>query len=229
MAKNKINKITNGLEKRKINHAALYVRVSTDAQAEEGYSIEAQQKRLIAECESKNIPSYELYIDGGYSGANLDRPRMQDLIEDIKTGKIDAVIVFKLDRLSRSIVDTVQLYYNLLKPNNCYLISLNDGFNTSESLGDLVIPLLSSFAQQERENIRMRTRMGMLERIKEGYWPGGEHRLLAITMTRTAVFSYLTRMPMMFGISFSFILMGILQLSLRKCMTLPTTRRLPLS
>ena len=87
MAKNKINKITNGLEKRKINHAALYVRVSTDAQAEEGYSIEAQQKRLIAECESKNIPSYELYIDGGYSGANLDRPRMQDLIEDIKTGK----------------------------------------------------------------------------------------------------------------------------------------------
>lgn len=173
MAKNKINKITNGLEKRKINHAALYVRVSTDAQAEEGYSIEAQQKRLIAECESKNIPSYELYIDGGYSGANLDRPRMQDLIEDIKTGKIDAVIVFKLDRLSRSIVDTVQLYYNLLKPNNCYLISLNDGFNTSESLGDLVIPLLSSFAQQERENIRMRTRMGMLERIKEGYWPGG--------------------------------------------------------
>ena len=98
---------------------ALYIRVSTDAQAEEGYSIEAQQKELISYCQLNNMPSYELYIDGGYSGANLNRPRMQELIADIKSGKIDAVVVYKLDRLSRSIVDTVGLYYGLFKKNNC--------------------------------------------------------------------------------------------------------------
>ena len=173
MAKNSKNRFTDIMDSPVIKHAALYIRVSTDAQAEEGYSIEAQQKELISYCKSNGINSYELYIDGGYSGANLNRPRMQELIADIKSGKIDAVVVYKLDRLSRSIVDTVELYYGLFKKNNCCFISVKDGFNNTNKLADVVIPLFSSFAEQERENIRLRTRMGMLERIKEGYWPGG--------------------------------------------------------
>ncbi len=173
MARKKSNSLTSIQDIPVIKNAALYIRVSTDAQAEEGYSIEAQQKELISYCKLNNMPSYELYIDGGYSGANLNRPRMQDLIADIKAGKIDAVVVYKLDRLSRSIVDTVELYYGLFKKNNCCFISVKDGFNNTNKLADVVIPMFSSFAEQERENIRMRTRMGMLERIKEGYWPGG--------------------------------------------------------
>lgn len=173
MARKKTNRLTSIQDAYVIKNAALYIRVSTDAQAEEGYSIEAQQKALISYCELNHIKSYELYVDGGYSGANLDRPRMQDLIEDIKTGKIDAVIVYKLDRLSRSIADTIDLYYKLFKTYNCCFISVKDGFDNKNKLADIVIPIFSSYAEQERENIRMRTRMGMLERIKEGYWPGG--------------------------------------------------------
>lgn len=173
MARKKTNRLTSIQDAYVIKNAALYIRVSTDAQAEEGYSIEAQQKALISYCELNHIKSYELYVDGGYSGANLDRPRMQDLIEDIKTEKIDAVIVYKLDRLSRSIADTIDLYYKLFKTYNCCFISVKDGFDNKNKLADIVIPIFSSYAEQERENIRMRTRMGMLERIKEGYWPGG--------------------------------------------------------
>ncbi len=86
---------------------ALYIRVSTDAQAEEGYSIEAQQEMLEGYCRSKRIENYKFYIDGGFSGSNIERPKMRQLIEDIKKGKIAAVIVYKLDRLSRSQKDTL--------------------------------------------------------------------------------------------------------------------------
>lgn len=173
MARKKSNSLTSIQDTPVIKNAALYIRVSTDAQAEEGYSIEAQQKELISYCKSNDMPSYELYIDGGYSGANLNRPRMQDLIADIKEGKIDAVVVYKLDRLSRSIVDIVELYFGLFKKNNCCFFSVKDGFDNKNRLADVIIPIFASYAENERETIRMRTRMGMMERIKEGYWPGG--------------------------------------------------------
>lgn len=97
--------------------AALYIRVSTDAQREEGYSIEAQKEMLDAYCVSKGIKEREFYIDGGYSGANIDRPKMRELTEDIRAGKISSVVVYKLDRLSRSQKDTLYLIEDVLMPN----------------------------------------------------------------------------------------------------------------
>ena len=152
---------------------ALYIRVSTDAQFEEGYSVDAQKEKLRQFCALKDIDDYEFYIDGGWSGSNIERPEMKRMIEDITHGKISAVIVYKLDRLSRSQKDTVYLLEDVFIPNGCNFISLNENFDTTTPYGKAMIGILSVFAQLERENIRERTRMGMYERVKEGLWPGG--------------------------------------------------------
>lgn len=153
--------------------AALYIRVSTDAQVEEGYSIGAQKKMLEAYCVSKNIENYTFYIDGGYSGSNINRPKMQQLILDIKSNKISHVIVYKLDRLSRSQKDTLTLIEDIFNRYEVNFASLNEAWDTSTPNGRLMIGILSAFAQLERENIRERTRMGMKERVKTGLWMGG--------------------------------------------------------
>ncbi len=153
--------------------AAIYIRVSTDFQAEEGYSIDAQKEQLTAYCISKGIKDYEYYIDGGWSGSNIQRPEMQRLINEAKNGKISHCIVYKLDRLSRSQKDTLYLIEDVFNPNGVDFVSINESMDTSTPMGRLMLGILSAFAQLERENIRMRTRMGMKERVKDGYWMGG--------------------------------------------------------
>ena len=153
--------------------AALYVRVSTDAQREEGYSIEAQEEMLAAYCVSRGIPNYEFYVDGGFSGSNIDRPEMTRLIGDIEKKRISHVIVYKLDRLSRSQKDTLYLIEDILMPHNVSFVSLNENLDTATPIGRAMLGIMSAFAQLERETIRERTRMGMRERVKSGLWPGG--------------------------------------------------------
>jgi len=153
--------------------AAIYIRVSTDAQMEEGYSVDAQKEMLEAHCISKGIKEYDFYIDGGFTGSNIDRPEMQRLIADVKRGVISHVLVYKLDRLSRSQKDTLYLIEDVFNPQGVDFISLNESMDTSTPLGRLMLGILSAFAQLERENIRERTRMGMKERVKSGKWMGG--------------------------------------------------------
>lgn len=152
--------------------AALYARVSTDTQ-NEGYSIDAQKELLKKYCEVKQITSYDYYIDGGYSGSNVERPMMQKLINDCKNHCIDIIIVYKLDRLSRSQRDTLYLIEEIFIPNGVDFISISENFDTTTPYGKAMIGILSVFAQLERETIKERTRLGMKERIKKGYWPGG--------------------------------------------------------
>ena len=156
-----------------LKQTALYIRVSTETQAEEGYSIPAQQERLEGYCQAMGWKNIKLYIDGGFSGSNLMRPKIKELIKDVKENKIKTVIVYKLDRLSRSQKDTLYLIEDIFIPNDVDFISLNESIDTSTPYGRAMIGILSAFAQLERENIFMRTRMGMLERVKQGYWPGG--------------------------------------------------------
>lgn len=153
--------------------AAIYIRVSTDFQAEEGYSIDAQKEQLTAYCVSKSIKNYDYYIDGGWSGSNIERPEIQRLIKDVKEDKISHVIVYKLDRLSRSQKDTLYLIEDVFNPHGVDFVSLNESMDTSTPMGRLMLGILSAFAQLERENIRLRTRMGMKERVKAGLWMGG--------------------------------------------------------
>lgn len=152
---------------------ALYNRVSTDSQFEEGYSIEAQEQKLIQWCKLKDITNYEVYTDGGWSGSNIDRPAMKKLISDIMSHKVQRVVVYKLDRLSRSQKDTLFLLEDVFIPNDVDFVSLNENFDTSTPYGKAMIGILSVFAQLERENIKERTRMGMYERVKSGLWMGG--------------------------------------------------------
>lgn len=173
--KMKKNTVIGNMVKNDINDkiTALYIRVSTERQYEEGYSIDAQKDKLIAQCKLKDYDNYEFYIDGGYTGSNLNRPEMQRLISDIEQQKINSVIVYKLDRLSRSQKDTLYLIEDVFNPNGVDFISINENFDTTTPYGRLMIGILSSFAQLERENIYLRTRMGMSKRVEKGFWMGG--------------------------------------------------------
>lgn len=152
---------------------ALYIRVSTEAQADEGYSIGAQGAKLRAFCEMRGITRYENFVDGGWSGSNLDRPEMGRLIRASNAGEIERVVVYKLDRLSRSQKDTLYLIEDVFLPNGIDFVSINENIDTGSPYGRAMIGILSAFAQLERENIFLRTRMGMVERVKQGYWMGG--------------------------------------------------------
>lgn len=147
---------------------ATYIRVSTQEQAVEGYSIEAQKERLSNYCKAKGWQLVAEYIDGGFSGSNLDRPQIQKLINDVKSDIFDGILVYKLDRLSRSQKDTLYLIEDVFLKNEISFISLNENFDTSTAFGRAMIGILSVFAQLEREQIKERTRMGLEERVKQG-------------------------------------------------------------
>lgn len=152
--------------------AGLYARVSTDIQME-GYSIEAQKEFLVSYAKAKEFDEYEFYVDGGYSGKNLDRPEIQRLIKDVCENKIDAVIVFKLDRISRSQKDTLYLIEEIFNKHNVGFISMRENFDTTSPFGKAMIGILSVFAQLERETILERTRIGIKKRAESGLWRGG--------------------------------------------------------
>ena len=152
--------------------AGLYARVSTDIQLE-GYSIDAQKEFLLNYAKAKEFTEYEYYVDGGYSGKDLERPAIQKLIRDVKEHKIDCVIVFKLDRISRSQKDTLYLIEEVFNKYNVGFVSMRENFDTTTPFGKAMVGILSIFAQLERETILERTRIGIQKRAENGYWKGG--------------------------------------------------------
>lgn len=150
------------------NKVAIYVRVSTTNQVEEGYSIEEQKDKLSSYCDIKDWSVYKVYTDGGFSGSNTDRPALESLIKDAKKRKFDTVLVYKLDRLSRSQKDTLYLIEDIFIKNNIAFLSLQENFDTSTPFGKAMIGLLSVFAQLEREQIKERMQLGKLGRAKAG-------------------------------------------------------------
>ena len=173
MAKSKMKKIV-APEHLTQSIVALYIRVSTDKQREEGFSIDIQKERLRTYATSM-FPGAVVkeYVDDGFSGGSLDRPQMKMLIEDVKEKRVTHVVVLKLDRLSRSQKDTLYLIEDVFLPHNVAFISMGESFNTATPFGRAVVGILSVFAQLERENIFERTRSGMQKRVELGYWPGG--------------------------------------------------------
>jgi site-specific DNA recombinase len=153
----------------------LYIRVSTQEQAQEGYSIDAQTDRLTNFCKAKDWTVYKVYTDPGYSGSNMIRPALEQIISDIEQHNIDCVLVYKLDRLSRSQKDTLFLIEDVFLKNKVEFVSVNENFDTSTPFGRATIGMLSVFAQLEREQIKERSLMGRTERAKNGYWHGGGH------------------------------------------------------
>lgn len=149
-----------------------YVRVSTDNQLE-NYSIEEQTARLEAYCAAKGWTLMHTYIDGGYSGGNTDRPALQEMLRAVRENKVDAVVVYKLDRLSRSQKDTLTLIEDELLAHGTDFVSINENFDTSTPFGRAMIGILSVFAQLEKDQITERFTMGRIGRGKAGYFHGG--------------------------------------------------------
>lgn len=155
-----------------MKRAALYVRVSTMEQAKEGYSIPAQTSKLTAYAKAKDYAIVNTYTDPGYSGAKMDRPGLQQMIRDVKKNKIDVVVVYKLDRLSRSQKNTLYLIEDVFATHDVDFISMLESFDTSTPFGRATIGMLSVFAQLERDTITERMHMGRTERAKQGYYHG---------------------------------------------------------
>lgn len=151
-----------------MNKVALYVRVSTTSQLEEGYSIEEQKSKLESYCDIKDWHVYKVYTDGGFSGSTTERPALEQLIQDAQSKLFDTVLVYKLDRLSRSQKDTLYLIEDVFLKNDIEFVSLLENFDTSTPFGRAVIGLLSVFAQLEREQIKERMQLGKLGRAKSG-------------------------------------------------------------
>ncbi|WP_156009574.1 recombinase family protein [Streptococcus ruminantium] len=150
------------------NKVAIYVRVSTTSQAEEGYSIDEQKDKLSSYCHIKDWNIYNIYTDGGFSGSNTKRPALEKLIKDAKNKKFDTVLVYKLDRLSRSQKDTLYLIEDIFLENNIDFVSLLENFDTSTPFGKAMVGVLSVFAQLEREQIKERMQLGKIGRAKTG-------------------------------------------------------------
>ena len=152
---------------------AIYVRVSTQEQAVEGYSISEQIDRLTKFCEAHSWKIYKVYTDPGFSGGNMNRPSLQKLFADCTQKRFDTVLVYKLDRLSRSQKDTLYIIEDLFLTNHVDFISMSENFDTSTPFGRAMIGILSVFAQLEREQIKERMAMGREGRAKQGKWHGG--------------------------------------------------------
>lgn len=150
------------------NKVAIYVRVSTTKQEEEGYSIDEQKAKLSSYCNIKDWSVYKIYTDGGFSGSNTERPALESLIKDAKERKFDTVLVYKLARLSRSQKDTLYLIEEVFIKNDIEFLSLQENFDTSTPFGKAMIGLLAVFAQLEREQIKERMQLGKLGRAKAG-------------------------------------------------------------
>ena len=141
-------------------------------QARDGYSIGEQVARMRDYCKARGWTVYKVYTDPGYSGANMDRPGLQAMLEDAEDKKIDAVLVYKLDRLSRSQKDTLTIIEDYLLPNGVDFVSVTENLDTTSPFGKAMIGILSVFAELERSQIHERMDMGREARAKEGKWHG---------------------------------------------------------
>ena len=181
---------------------ALYRRVSTDKQADEGYSLDVQLEKLQAYAQAmSNVKEVRVYTDDGYSGSSLDRPAMKQMIEDIEAGVITHVVVVKLDRLSRSQKDTLHLIEDVMIPANVAFISIMESFNTDTPFGRAMVGILSVFAQLERENILSVPVAVCRNGWKRGTGPGADGRPMATTMIRREVFWSPMKRPIWCGTS----------------------------
>ncbi|GGB61289.1 integrase [Lentibacillus populi] len=153
---------------------AIYVRVSTEEQSQEGYSIAAQKERCSRFVESQeDWEITKIYADPGYSAKNLNRPAIKQLLEDIELHAFDVVVVYRLDRLVRSVLDLHQLL-KLFEKNNVKFKSVTEVFDTTTAMGKFFITMVGAMAEWERNNLGERVSFGMEQMTREGKWKGGK-------------------------------------------------------
>ncbi|QBP06974.1 putative serine integrase [Virgibacillus phage Mimir87] len=149
---------------------AVYIRVSTDEQVNEGYSISAQKQKLKAFCVSQGWDVVGLYADEGISAKDTNRPYLQRMIQDIKNGEIECVLVYRLDRLTRSVFDLYKLL-EVFEQHDCKFKSATEVYDTTTAMGRMFITIVAALAQWERENMGERISFGFGEKIRQGKYP----------------------------------------------------------
>jgi DNA invertase Pin-like site-specific DNA recombinase len=162
----------------RVVRCAIYARKSTEEGLSQPFnSLDAQRESAEAYVSSQRHTGWTVlerrYEDGGYTGANMERPALRALMEDIEAGHVDCVVVYKVDRLSRSLLDFARLI-GMFEEHGVSLVSVTQQLNTTDSLGRLTLNILLSFAQFERELIAERTRDKMRAARRKGKWLGGQ-------------------------------------------------------
>ena len=152
--------------------AGIYIRVSTEDQAREGFSLGEQQERLEELCKFKKFKVHKIYQDAGISAKDMEhRPSFQAMMNDMKKGKINCIVAYKLDRVTRSVKDLEALITEL-EENDCYLVCDRDEVDTSTANGRFFIRMLTVLSQLEIEIVSERTKFGLGGAIKAGHLPG---------------------------------------------------------
>ena len=154
-----------------VKNAGIYIRVSTDDQARAGFSLPEQKEKLLSLCEFKGYNVFKVYEDAGISAKDMEhRPKFQEMLNDVKTGKINYIVAYKLDRVTRSVRDLEELI-NILEKYNCYLVCDRDDVNTSTANGEMIYGMNLVFGQRERKEIGERTKRAMEEMTMEHIHP----------------------------------------------------------
>ena len=152
-------------------NAAIYCRVSTEDQAREGYSLPEQQEKLKDLCKYRDYNIYGIYEDAGISGKDMEhRPQFQKMLEEVRNGKVNVIVAYKLDRLTRSVRD-LEILISELEKYNCSLECAMDDINTSTANGRFFVRMLTVLSQLEIERVSERTKFGMVGAIKDGHIP----------------------------------------------------------
>ena len=145
----------------------IYIRVSTEEQVKEGFSISAQREKLKAFCLVQDWEDFKFYVDEGISAKDTNRPQLQSMIDHIKLGMIDTVLVYRLDRLTQSVLDLYRLL-DIFEEHNCKFKSATEVYDTTTAMGKMFITIVAALAQWERENLGERVRMGEIEKARQG-------------------------------------------------------------
>lgn len=152
---------------------AIYCRVSTEEQFENGYSIDEQERLLEEWCKKMGYVIYKCYSDRGISGKNIkDRPALKELLSDAKAGKFDMVISWKINRVSRKLEDVLKIV-NILEKNNITFKSYSEPFETDTPAGRMQFQMMALIGEFERGTIAQNVKMGMIAKAKSGSWCGG--------------------------------------------------------
>jgi DNA invertase Pin-like site-specific DNA recombinase len=157
---------------------ALYTRKSSEEGLDQAFnSLDAQREACAAYVKSQSSEGWKelpaRYDDGGHSGGTMDRPALQRLLGDIMAGRIDIVVVYKIDRLTRSLADFARIV-EIFERQDVSFVSVTQSFNTTSSMGRLTLNMLLSFAQFEREVTAERIRDKIAASKRKGLWMGGK-------------------------------------------------------
>lgn len=150
----------------------IYIRVSTQEQAQEGYSIAAQRERLTAYCIAQGWEDFKFYVDEGISAKDTNRPQLQSLLENVESGNIKIILVYRLDRFTRKVKDLHRML-EFLETNKCAFKSATEPYDTSTAMGKLFITIVAALAEWETDNMSERIKMALEEKVSKGERVGG--------------------------------------------------------